>query len=81
MYQRARAQADSRKRLAHDSLFTGEDEVFAFRRALSRLNEMQSEDYLARSGPKRAGGEFFGSVAPSVVLPLQSRAVATASRV
>ena len=45
--------ADSRKRLAADSLFTGEDEVFAFRRALSRLQEMQSIEYLARSGERR----------------------------
>jgi len=45
--------ADSRKRLATDSLFTGEDEVFAFRRALSRLVEMQSEEYLGRAGPHR----------------------------
>jgi predicted ATPase len=39
--------ADSRKELLKDSLFTGEDEVFAFRRALSRLAEMQSAQYLA----------------------------------
>ena len=38
--------ADSRKALVRDSLFTGEDEVFAFRRALSRLQEMQSVTYL-----------------------------------
>ena len=36
-------------------LFTGEDEIFAFRRALSRLREMQSIEYLARSGDQRAG--------------------------
>lgn len=47
--------ADSRKRLAKDTLFTGEDEIFAFRRALSRLREMQSIEYLARSGDQRAG--------------------------
>ena len=45
--------ADSRKRLASDSLFTGEDETFAFKRAISRLMEMQSEEYLRRSGAKR----------------------------
>lgn len=45
--------ADSRKRLARDSLFTGEDEVFAFRRALSRLNEMNSLEYRETSGPSR----------------------------
>lgn len=39
--------ADSRKEMLKDSLFTGEDEVFAFRRALSRLTEMQSAQYLA----------------------------------
>ena len=39
--------ADSRKKMLSDSLFTGEDEVFAFRRALSRLSEMQSAQYLA----------------------------------
>jgi hypothetical protein len=38
--------ADSRKGLLQDSLFTGEDETFAFRRAVSRLHEMQSEQYL-----------------------------------
>ena len=48
-----RVGADSRKRLAQDSLFTGEDETFAFRRAISRLTEMQSEEYLGRSGAKR----------------------------
>ena len=47
------AMSDSRKRLAQDSLFTGEDETFAFRRAISRLTEMQSEEYLGRSGAKR----------------------------
>ena len=49
----ARVGADSRKRLSADSLFTGEDETFAFRRALSRLQEMGSEEYLGRSGRKR----------------------------
>lgn len=49
----ARVGADTRKRLARDSLFTGEDEVFAFRRALSRLQEMGSIEYLARSGRAR----------------------------
>ena len=48
-----RVGADSRKRLSADSLFTGEDETFAFRRALSRLREMGSEEYLGRSGEKR----------------------------
>lgn len=42
-----RVSADSRKEMLRDSLFTGEDEVFAFRRALSRLIEMQSAQYLA----------------------------------
>ena len=42
----AQVSADSRKALVRDSLFTGEDEVFAFRRALSRLQEMQSVTYL-----------------------------------
>ena len=27
------------------SIFTGEEEVFAFERTISRLQEMQSEDY------------------------------------
>ena len=48
-----RVGADSRKRLRADSLFTGEDETFAFRRAISRLMEMQSEQYLNRSGANR----------------------------
>ena len=48
-----RVGADSRKRLVRDSLFTGEDEVFAFRRALSRLTEMSSTQYLERSGDRR----------------------------
>ena len=49
----ARVSADSRKALVRDSLFTGEDEVFAFRRALSRLTEMQSAEWLGRAGPQR----------------------------
>ena len=49
----ARVGADTRKRLAQDSLFTGEDEVFAFRRAVSRLTEMQSVEYLGRAGAAR----------------------------
>lgn len=38
--------ADSRKGLAADTLFSGEDETFAFTRAISRLCEMQSSAYL-----------------------------------
>ena len=38
--------ADSRKGLAVDTLFSGEDETFAFTRAISRLCEMQSSAYL-----------------------------------
>ena len=38
--------ADSRKGLTADTLFTGEDESFAFSRAISRLCEMQSAAYL-----------------------------------
>lgn len=49
----AAVSADSRKALVRDSLFTGEDERFAFRRALSRLGEMQSVEYLARGGARR----------------------------
>jgi predicted ATPase len=49
----AKVGADTRKRLLRDSLFTGEDEVFAFRRALSRLQEMGSVEYLARAGRAR----------------------------
>ena len=52
----ARVSADSRKALVKDSLFTGEDEVFAFRRALSRLTEMQSVEYLGRAGALRGAG-------------------------
>ena len=37
--------ADSRKVLVKDSLFSGEDEAFAFRRAVSRLREMESTRY------------------------------------
>jgi len=50
--------ADSRKALftGGDSLFTGEDETFAFRRAISRLNEMQSAQYLAARSRTRAAG-------------------------
>ena len=36
--------ADSRKGLTADTLFTGEDESFAFTRAISRLCEMQSSN-------------------------------------
>ena len=39
--------ADSRKGLTADTLFTGEDESFAFTRAISRLCEMQSSAYLS----------------------------------
>jgi len=49
----SRVSADSRKALVRDSLFTGEDEIFAFRRALSRLTEMQSIEWLGRAGPLR----------------------------
>ena len=62
-----------RKRLAADSLFTGEDEVFAFRRAISRLTEMQSEEYLERSGARRASVGVVGGVA-DLANPLQMRA-------
>lgn len=34
------------------SLFTGEEEVFAFKRTMSRLNEMQTEEYWSSSKPK-----------------------------
>lgn len=30
---------------AKSSLFTGEEELFAFERVISRLTEMQTEDY------------------------------------
>ena len=33
------------------ALFTGEDEVFAFRRAVSRIYETQTDDYWRNSGP------------------------------
>ena len=48
-----RVAADSRKQLVHDSLFTGEDEAFAFRRAISRLMEMQSQQYLSMHAATR----------------------------
>ena len=50
--------ADSRKGLAQDTLFTGEDEKFAFHRAISRLCEMQSAAYIeARErAPSEGGG-------------------------
>jgi predicted ATPase len=48
--------ADGRKVLVRDSLFTGEDEVFAFRRALSRLHEMQSAAYLTQSRARIGAG-------------------------
>ncbi len=35
------------------SIFTGEDEMFAFSRALSRLAEMQTSEYLDTAGEKR----------------------------
>ena len=44
----AKVGADSRKELVRDSLFTGQDESFAFRRAASRLQEMASVEYLAQ---------------------------------
>lgn len=43
--QSARVSADSRKGLLMDALYTGADEEFAFRRALSRLHEMQAARY------------------------------------
>jgi len=49
--------ADSRKNLLADSLFTGEDELIAFRRALSRLAEMQSAQYYAARSRGTAVGE------------------------
>jgi predicted ATPase len=58
----ARVSADSRKALQRDERYTGADERFAFRRALSRLLEMQSEQYAraararAQSGPVAGGG-------------------------
>ena len=42
----ARVAADSRKALVRDAVYSGEDETFAFHRALSRLREMQSASYL-----------------------------------
>jgi predicted ATPase len=33
------------------SLFTGEDEVFAFRRAVSRIYETQTHEYWRNAGP------------------------------
>ena len=50
----ARVAADGRKALLSDSLFTGEDETFAFKRAASRLAEMQSAAYLRRAGVARS---------------------------
>jgi peroxisome-assembly ATPase len=34
-------------------LFNGEEEVFAFRRALSRMQEIQTDEYWGKSGPAR----------------------------
>merc|ERR1719265_761174 len=34
------------------TLYTGEDESFAFRRAVSRLMEMQGRDYWSQSSPR-----------------------------
>ena len=31
--------------MSHASIFTGEEELFAFERTISRLAEMQSEEY------------------------------------
>ena len=45
----ARVAADSRKALVRDAVYSGEDETFAFHRALSRLREMQSAPYLDAS--------------------------------
>lgn len=33
------------KQTAKASIFTGEDEIFAFRRTLSRLSEMRTQEY------------------------------------
>jgi predicted ATPase len=44
----ARVSADNRKALQDDERYSGADERFAFRRALSRMLEMQSEEYRAR---------------------------------
>lgn len=35
------------------SIFTGEDEAFAWSRLVSRLNEMQSEQYWERAAHRR----------------------------
>eukprot|EP00743_Colponemidia_sp_Colp-15_P007620 GILK01008245.1.p1 GENE.GILK01008245.1~~GILK01008245.1.p1 ORF type:complete len:550 (-),score=71.47 GILK01008245.1:60-1670(-) len=40
--------ADNRS-YVKDTLFTGEDEIFAFKRAVSRLAEMQTESYFAHT--------------------------------
>lgn len=58
----ARVSADNRKALELDATFTGADERFAFRRALSRLLEMQSEPY-AQAARARAAQLAAGSAA------------------
>ena len=81
--------ADSRKALQADSLFTGEDEAFAFRRAASRLREMGSDRWRAAwqreqqlmlqraargGGTASATGGFVGSVWERVsALPAEPR--------
>ena len=51
----ASVSADSRKELVRDSLYTGEDEIFAFRRAISRVREMGSIEYTALHAGLRLG--------------------------
>ena len=41
------------KAAANTSIFTGEDEAFAWSRLVSRLNEMQSEQYWERAAQRR----------------------------
>ncbi len=44
--------------LKQSSLFSGEEERFAFARALSRLSEMGSQEWIERGvGMERAGGK------------------------
>ena len=39
--------------LSQASIFTGEEELFAFERAISRLTEMQTAEYWAHRDPSK----------------------------
>jgi hypothetical protein len=53
----------------NSSIFTGEEEMFAFERAVSRLIEMQGEEWIQKVILKiRSGGKSIGFKPPSIYI-------------